>query len=454
MSYLYAIPDYCLKILKILTDSGFEAYAVGGAVRDILMKRPPHDFDIATSALPDEIITVMTKSGIRTVDMAKKHGTVTAVIDGNNVEITTYRVDGEYADNRHPQNVEFTKNIALDVSRRDFTMNALYLASDGSIVDLNGGTEDIKAKQIRAVGDAETRFDEDALRIMRGLRFAAELGFNIEAETEKAMYTKKQLLNNISGERLCTEFTKLVIAPYASRVIREYTEVFAVFCSSLLEARGFKQNSSYHDKDVLEHILAVLDYIPLVDGHRDVTLAYAALFHDLGKPYVYKTDENGVGHMKGHAEVSVRIWEETAERFKTETKLRTDVSELIKYHDSFPEPEQKSVHRFMMKHSEDNLIKLHILQKADLSAHTAKASERVKRLAAIMNLEQDIRKNNLVLSRKDLAINGKNLMDIGINPGPQMGDIIDALLEAVINGEAENNSASLISYVLMHQIDS
>lgn len=454
MKYLHLIPNYCLKALNILNGSGYEAYAVGGAVRDILMNRDPHDFDIATSALPDEIITVMSMYNIKTVDMAKKHGTITAVIDGNNVEITTYRVDGEYVDNRHPQEVEFTTNIALDVARRDFTMNALYFSSDGTIVDLNGGTEDIKAKRIRAVGNAEIRFEEDALRIMRGLRFASELGFDIEAQTEQAMFNKKALLRNISGERLYSEFTKLVIAPYASGIIRQYTDIFAEFCPSLLKARGFEQNSSYHDKDVLEHILAVLDSIPLTDGCRDVTLAYAALCHDLGKPYVYKTDENGVGHMKGHAEVSLKIWDELADRFKVDNKLRADVSELIKYHDTFPEPEQKSVHRFMLHHTEENLFKLHILQKADLSAHTAKASGRVEKLAVIMDLEQKIRNKNLVLSRKDLAVSGKDLIDIGINPGPQMGCTIDALLEAVIDGAVENNPSSLLSYALKYRFNS
>ncbi|MCQ2533982.1 MAG: HD domain-containing protein [Clostridia bacterium] len=453
INYLDQMPSYCIYALKTLNDSGFEAYAVGGAVRDLVMGRKPHDFDIATSATPDEIIESMQKSGIYTIDMARKHGTITAVIENNNVEITSYRTEGTYKDNRHPDSVEFTRSIEEDVKRRDFTMNALYLNRNGRVVDLNDGITDIENKVIRCVGDAATRFEEDALRIMRGLRFAAELGFKIEETTSRAMFDKRNLLKNISGERIYTEFTKLITAPHASNVLREYLDIFAVFIPVLSEVRGFNQHSKYHNLDVLEHTLAVLDGIPLSNGKREEDLSYAALFHDLGKPEVFKMDEFGQGHMKGHAEVSMRIWDEICSIIKPSTKIHDNVSRLIKYHDSYPQATNISVHRFMTKHGLEFLNKLHVLQNADILAHNETAVPRFELLRDIQRIETDIKMNKLPLSRSELDITGAELIKLGIKADSNMRAIFEGLLNGVIEGKVNNRKDELKEYALTLSLD-
>lgn len=448
LNYKYALPDYCQAVLRMLNDAGFEAYIVGGAVRDVVMGREPHDFDIATSATPKEIVEVMRSNAVTTVDMAQKHGTITAVINHNSVEITAYRIDGNYVDSRHPSSVEFTRSIEEDVARRDFTMNALYLSEQGDIVDLNGGLSDISDKVIRCVGNPSRRFEEDALRIMRGLRFAAELGFTIDEETAEAMYNKCPLLSRISGERINVEFGKLIVAPYASEVIRKYTDIISIFFPALGLVKGFNQHSQYHDKDVLEHTLAVLDSVPAVKGKRDLSLAYAALCHDLGKPSTFRLDEFGNGHMKGHAEQSLRIWLELVEVLKIPNKIRDEVGELIKYHDVYPEADRISVHKFLCKHERDWVNKLHTLQHADLSAHTVAAQKRADKLVLIEQLEQQIEQSKLPLGRGDLALTGKDLIEAGIVPGSEMGQLIDDVLSAVIEGKISNEHEALIRYAM------
>lgn len=443
ISYSEFIPSYCKKALKILNDNGYEAYAVGGAVRDIVMSRNPHDFDIATSADPDEIISVFKLCGIKSIDTARKHGTITVVIESNNVEITSFRTEGEYKDNRHPDSVLFTKSIKEDVSRRDFTMNALYLDFEGNVVDYNGGLEDIKDKSIRCVGEANKRFEEDALRIMRGLRFAAELGFSIDEATSDAMHKQKELLRNISGERIYTEFTKLIISPNAVNILREYVDVFAVFLPQLALIKGFDQHSKYHNLDVLEHTLAVLQEIPLVEGKRDEVLSYAALMHDIGKPDVFKMDEFGFGHMKGHALASIKIWEELSLLLKPSSKVCDEVKELIKYHDTYPEADKKAVHRFMIKHSVDFINKLHVLQRADILAHNEAAVPRYQLLTDIEELEKQILLERKPLARNDLKICGSDLVKLGIEPGKKMGLIIDNLLDEVIEDITPNSFEDL-----------
>lgn len=451
--YSQKIPSYCKCALKVLNDNGFEAYVVGGAVRDLVMGRDPHDFDIATSANPDEIISVMSSAGYQTIDMARKHGTITAIIMKANVEITSYRTEGTYNDNRHPDSVTFTRSIEEDVKRRDFTMNALYLDKDGCVVDLNSGIDDINHGIVRAVGDAKQRFDEDALRIMRGLRFASELGFNVEEATAKAMINCCLNLKNISGERIYTEFTKLITAPNATSVIRDYVDVLAVFLPSLSKVKGFEQHSKYHNLDVLEHTLSVLDGIPLINDRRDVELSYAALMHDIGKPEVFKMDEKGHGHMKGHAEVSVHKWEELCKLLKPSSKVQDTVVDLIRYHDTYPEASKKSVHKFMTQHSEEFLNKLHILQRADVLAHNETAVPRYDLLNSIVEIEGEIRASKAPLSRSDLAISGSELIALGITPGVGMGRVIDQLLEGVISGSVQNNKEDLIKYAQKLSID-
>ena len=259
------LPRYVLDILALLEGAGYEAYVVGGAVRDIALGLVPHDFDVASSAFPDEIINVLSDAGIKYVDMASRHGTVTAVTSGGNVEITTFRVDGTYSDLRRPDEVSFTRSIEDDVMRRDFTINAMYLGRDGSIVDITGGMQDLDKGIIRAVGDPEVRFTEDALRILRGLRFAAKYEFEIESRTSCAMEKLAHNLKAVSGERIAIETGGLICAPGAVEIIRKHYLILGEILPELITCHGFEQHSLYHDRDVFEHTLAVLEGIPFRD---------------------------------------------------------------------------------------------------------------------------------------------------------------------------------------------
>ena len=285
----YPIPSSVSMILGLLESSGYEAYIVGGAVRDMLLGLEPHDFDISSSSYPDETIRVLEAAGIRHIDNASVHGTVTAITDEGNIEITAFRVDGEYSDLRRPDSVRFTRSIEEDVRRRDFTVNSLYMEKDGSVKDITGGTEDLEKGIIRTVGDPEERFGEDALRILRAMRFASRFGFEIEDDTFIAMEKCAGELNRISAERIATELTGIVCGMHAPSVIRRCWKIMSVIIPEIALCHGFDQRTKFHDRDCLEHILAVLDGIPLEEHEgarpsRDPVLAMAALLHDLVFP--------------------------------------------------------------------------------------------------------------------------------------------------------------------------
>ena len=435
-------PSYTEKILAIYHDAGFNAYVVGGAARDIIMGKTPHDYDVATDASPDEGLRLLAIEGVKTIDTSKKHGTIVAVLMGEQIEITTFRVDGDYEDNRHPTNVKLTRNIEEDVARRDFTMNAIYIDKDGKYTDLFGGVSDIENKIIRTVGDPHKRFTEDALRILRALRFSAVLGFTIEEETSKTIFELKDLLMNISCERINEELCKLIVGKHASSVIREYLEVFSLFIPELLRMRGFDQHSRYHDRDLLEHTLSVLDGLP---EDKDANLGLAALLHDTGKPDVFVMDEDGYGHMKKHNLESVKIATRFLEAYKFSNADKKEIEDLVLLHDSFPE-KKASLRRYMSEYSLEFFKRLSLLQRADIMAHSEFGKKRISLLEDRDRKIQEILDDDECFRIKDLKINGKDVMDLGVSEGREVGRILRDVFDKVLEGELPNEREELLLY--------
>ena len=341
------VPKNPALAVKMLVEAGFEAGVVGGCNRDAIMGEIPHDWDICTSAIPDEIQGVF--KGFRQLTMGLKHGTVVIIIEGEDIEITTYRVDGEYSDGRRPDNVAFTRSLVEDLSRRDYTQNAIFYNDFKGIVDPFNGVADIKNKVIRSVGNADKRLKEDALRILRGIRFASKLGFEVEEATKTAMFTNKELLKNVSIERITVEFIKTLQGKNAMNILDEFQEIIGYIIPETKAMMGFEQNNPYHIYDVWKHTLVA------THEASDLVLKLTMFFHDIAKPSCYTIDEKGIGHFYGHGDISARIASEIFKRMKMTnaegingTDLK-DVIELIKYHDIMIEPRKKSVRKILSK---------------------------------------------------------------------------------------------------------
>ncbi|MCR5593173.1 MAG: HD domain-containing protein [Saccharofermentans sp.] len=451
------IPEYIKRTLEALENMGYESYIVGGAVRDMIRGVPVHDYDITTNALPEQTCAAMTEAGFKKVtDMSEKYGTVVfadPAVPGSKIEITTFRSDDDYEDQRHPQNVSFGASLEQDASRRDFTVNSIYMDKDGNIKDPNNGRDDIMKGVIRAIGIPGERFREDALRILRAVRFEAKTGFKITNVTSEAMIEHALLLKNISAERICAELTGIVTAINGPAAIRDNLEVVSVIIPELLLQKDFDQKSKFHDRDLLTHTLDTLNGIPTDDnGIKDTALAYAALLHDIGKPAVFTIDEDGVGHMKTHADVGKVIAERVANELKLPNDLKYEIKDLVTYHDSFPEPERKSVRRFVSRHGAKFCEKLFILQRSDVRAHSVFGKERYERLMKINELYLELMEEGACLTVSDLAISGQDIMDLGVPEGPGVGVILHDLLSKVLDEVLENAPKPLISYVREHYL--
>lgn len=439
-------------ILGLLEASGHEAYIVGGAVRDMLLGFVPHDFDISSSCSPDVTMKVLSDAGIRHIDNASIHGTVTAVTDEGNIEITTFRVDGEYSDLRRPDTVRFTGKIEEDVKRRDFTVNALYLDKEGRVKDITGGTSDLEKGIIRTVGDPEERFGEDALRILRAMRFASRFGFEIEDKTFEAMEKCSVELRKISSERIATELTGIVCGACSPAVIRRCWKVLSVIIPEIAVCHGFDQQTKFHDRDCLEHILAVLDGIP-TEKHegsvpsKDPVLAMSALLHDLGKPECFRINANGVAHMKGHPEAGARIAERVLTELKYPKRFTADVCKLVAFHDVYTPPERTAVHKFLCKTGPDLYEKLKVLQKADIMAHSELGKMRLEKLEYMSEIAEELKKSGAVYSPSGLEITGKDIIGLGCPEGPEVGRVLDRLFEKYIKGEVANKRELLLESV-------
>lgn len=439
------------QVLQKLEDHGWEAWFVGGCVRDALRGEPCDDIDITTDALPQEVAAVFGKDNI--IETGLAHGTVT--VKPQMAEVTTYRTEGTYSDRRHPDQVVFVRSLEEDLKRRDFTINAMALDLRGKLEDPFGGREDLKNGIIRAVGEPSRRFDEDPLRILRALRFASVLGFTIEERTAKALLVQRELLRCISVERIFREFGKTLAGKGAAKVLREYFPVWCVVIPELASLQGFLQRNPHHDFDVWEHTLRAVaaavklaDTAGLSDGDRR-DLVMTMLFHDIGKPEVYSEDEHGTGHFYGHESVSSSISRRILHRLKADGETIRRISCLVKYHGIEWREDRRFLKRRLQKFGEENCRMLLMVRTADLSGQRKNSEEGGlphwrSQLCRIEEMIEEILREELCFSRRDLAVDGRDLMEDGMEAGPQLGYVLDQLLELVIDEELPNEREALL----------
>lgn len=396
-------------IIKALHDSGYDAYFVGGCVRDFLMNRKCNDFDITTSAKPFEIEKTLDENGIKYFETGLKHGTVTAVVDNEPFEITTFRTDGEYLDARHPENVIFVSDLREDLSRRDFTINALAYNDKVGIVDEFSGIKDIENRIIRTVGNPDKRFNEDALRIMRALRFASTLGFEIEKETAAAIHNNAELLNSISSERIYSELTKLLVGANCENILLEFKDVIGVIIPELVPCFSCEQNTKWHLYDVYTHTVKSVSCCKKKDYMR-----LAVLLHDIGKPECKTTDEKNVDHFFGHPQKSVEIAGNVLKRLKVSREYTKKILTLIEIHDKKISPTDESVKFWLRTLGEDLFFDFMEIKLADMKTHNLHyAGESLVLFEKIKLLAQQIISNNEPYRICDLALGGNELAEIG-----------------------------------------
>lgn len=423
--------------INLLQSAGFEAYAVGGCVRDSLLGKTPNDWDITTSAKPEDMKSVF--ADFHCIDTGIKHGTVTVVIDGEPLEITTFRLDGEYEDNRHPKSVTFTSNLGADLGRRDFTVNAMAYSKKTGTVDLFGGQNDLKNKIIRCVGDPDRRFNEDALRILRALRFASALDFEIEEKTAQSLLKNRALLGNISEERIAKELLKLVCGKGAKRILTDFAPVLF---ESLPELQPMYKNSHdnpHHCYDIYEHTLIAVESID-----PEPTLRFAMLLHDCGKPAVKKFDENGVAHFYGHQRISAEISAQILARLKVSNKFRDEILFLVSNHDRWELYENtEKMPRYLSKFGLDGVLNLLKVMRADVLAQSPEYRYRLDQIADAEETAKNLAAQKPCLSLSELQINGRTLMDIGIPQGRKLGAVLAQLLDEVIDGVTKNTQEAL-----------
>ena len=434
------LPAGVSRALSMLEDAGYEAFIVGGCVRDALRGITPKDYDITTSALPEETKSVF--RDCRVIETGIQHGTVTVMMDGMPLEITTYRTEGTYSDNRHPDSVSFTASLREDVARRDFTMNAIAYSPVRGLIDHFGGAEDIRGGIIRCVGDPDTRFREDALRMMRGIRFASALGFAIEENTAAAIRENKERISAVSAERIRVELTKLLCGANVKNVLMDWWDVLGVVIPEILPMHGFDQRTPYHIYDVWEHTAVAVSETPPVTHLR-----LSALLHDIGKPPSFFTDEKGVGHFYGHPAVSEKMAEEILARLKYDNVTRRRVVTLVREHDRIIEPTETAVKRALSRLTPEVFFNLLIIKRADNLAQSPNYRDRLATYDRIESMAQDILERNECISVATLAVNGGDLIAIGMKPGKEIGEMLSLLLEQVIRGDLANDRYELLTYV-------
>ena len=432
------LPEKVNRIINTIMAAGFEAYAVGGCVRDSILGRTPDDWDITTSAKPQDIKKLFK----RTIDTGIEHGTVTVMLDKEGFEVTTYRIDGEYEDSRHPKEVTFTSNLREDLRRRDFTINAMAYNDKVGLVDIFGGISDIEKKTIRCVGDAKERFTEDALRMMRAVRFSAQLGYSIEEGTKEAIKELATNLKNISAERIQVELVKLITSDNPDYLKTAYeTGITAVVLPEFDLCMKTSQNNPHHKYSVGEHTLWAMKYI-----ESDKVLRLAILFHDMGKPKAITTDEKGIHHFHGHNEISSEIAVEVLKRLKFDNDTLHKVAKLVFYHDYRPALTNKSVRKFVPKIGKELFPSYLLVQRADTLAQSEyKREEKLANIAEVSRIFDGIIEREECLCLKDLAVNGKDLIDFGMKPGKEIGEILNGFLEMVIENPELNEKEILLN---------
>lgn len=433
------LPENGVSILKALEQQGYEGYFVGGCVRDLLLGREPEDWDITTSALPETVLKLFEGYAIPT---GIQHGTITVLVGEESFEVTTYRVDGTYKDHRHPESVYFTPSLKEDLKRRDFTINAMAMNRYGEIVDPYGGQQDLDSGVIRCVGAAEKRFREDALRMMRALRFSAVLGFSIEEETAREIHAFANLLQNVSAERIRVELVKLICGKYAVPILLDYADVLGSVLPEILPAVGLDQKNFHHCYTVWEHIVRSVGYI-----EADEVLRMTMLLHDLGKASCMTIDEAGVGHFRGHADISCLIGKEMMKRLRFDRSTEERVLTLVKWHDIPIEPTERAMRRVLNKIGLENTKALLKVKRADNLAQAPKFLDRQQQITELEHLLDAVLEKNACFSLKQLAINGHDLMALGYQ-GKEVGSMLRELLNQVIDGKVENTRQALLDQIM------
>lgn len=437
------LPKDVQFILNTLNNKGFESYVVGGCVRDSLLGKRPKDWDICTNAKPEETMNVFKEFNI--IPTGLQHGTITVILNNEGYEITTYRVDGEYSDGRHPDSVVFTPDLIEDLARRDFTINAMAYSEKEGIVDIYNGISDLKQGVIKCVGKATERFEEDALRIMRAMRFASVLNFEIEEKTKLAMFQLYKNLNRIAKERINVEFSKLLLGVGNVKILKEYSTIISYVIPDIKSMIGFNQHNPYHIYDVWEHTLEVIKNI----NNKDLNTLLAAFFHDIGKPKTFVLDYENIGHFYGHADVSVSICEKVLKDLKYSNENIEEVLKLVKYHDCVLSVSKKFVRRMLNKMDKDTFFKLLVLKRADNLGQSLKDRDiKLKEISEVEELLKNFDFEKECFSFKSLRLNGNDLIVMGYKPGKEMGIILNKLLNLVIEGELENTFEKLKEYVL------
>ncbi len=439
------LPQAVLGLIALLEQAGFSAYAVGGCVRDSLLGLEPHDWDLCTSALPEQIQEVF--KDFRAVDTGLKHGTLTVLVDHVPYEITTFRIDGDYSDHRHPDSVSFVSDLREDLARRDFTVNAMAFSPETGLADPFRGQEDLSAGVIRCVGEAEKRFSEDALRILRALRFASVYNFAVEAETDRALRRMAPDLQKVAGERLREEFLKLLCGKACGRILREYPEVLGWILPDLRPMFGYDQKNHHHSFDLWEHTVQGVEGVP-----PDPVLRLTMLLHDTGKPLVRTMDEHGEAHYRGHPKASAEIALRAAETLRLDNAFRDRLFTLVLNHDiplrnaaGEVDVEPSFLLHRLNRLGEENLRAVFLIHRADRIATgyttAAREDERLKRR---MDALDALLASRPCFTLKDLAVNGNDAVAAGLK-GPAVGEALRSLLDDVMDGRLPNEREALLA---------
>lgn len=432
------VPNYVQNVLDALHAAGWQACPVGGCVRDSLLGKEPHDWDLATASEP--LQTKQALSAFSCLETGMKHGTITVLSDQHPIEVTTFRIDGSYSDNRRPDNVVFTRNLQDDLRRRDFTINAMAW-ENGAPVDLFGGIHDLDAKIIRCVGNPEARFQEDGLRILRALRFASVLNFTIEPETESAIHQNKGLLRNIAAERISTELSKLLCGPGAGRILAEFCDVICTIIPELAPENGCPQHGPFHCYDVWMHTVKSVESSP-----PELLPRLTMLLHDIGKPSCRTTDIEGIDHFYRHAEVGAPIASLVLHRLRFSGEICHLAAEGVRRHMLFMEPDEHILRRRLRQFGPDFCFLLLNLQRADTKAQSSAVQNRLKLLDQSERILHSLLKKQTCFSRKQLAVTGTDLTALGLR-GPSVGHALELLLDAVVDGRCPNERTELLDFL-------
>ncbi len=434
------LPPNAESIIQRLNENGYSAYVVGGCVRDSLLGRKPGDWDITTSATPAQIKQIFTK----TVDTGLKHGTVTVLLDRVPYEVTTYRIDGEYIDYRRPESVEYTSDLLEDLKRRDFTMNAMAYHPKEGLIDAFNGMQDLQKRIIRCVGVAHQRFKEDALRMLRAVRFSAQLNFTIEQETKQAIIDMAPLIKNVSAERIQVELTKILLSNNPEKLITLHELGLMTFVlPEFIPCIHNEQKHPYHAYPIDRHIIKS---VRLIESNPH--LRWTMLLHDIGKPKTKRTDEEGITHFHGHQEVSADIAKQVLRRLKFDNATIQTVVKLVTYHDYRFKVHPKNVRKAIYKVGEALFEDYLKVQSADIRAqHPNLIEERIIKINTIREMAEMIKKENECVSLKQLAVNGHDLIQIGIVEGKRIGEILKQLLDLVIEDPEKNTRTILLKYI-------